>query len=292
MKKVNRRKFIGQTAMGLGSALVLSRLPMLRNIQSTSAISKHPIGFQSFPIRDILVKDFPGTLKMIANLGYETVEMCSPPGYKGAGFAPLVDMKAAEMRRIINDSGLSCPSCHFTFGEMKDNLDDRIEFSKQLGLTYMVCSSFWLPATATMKDYLDAADALNKIAEKINKAGLQTGYHNHEMEFAKIDGALIYDAIMGQLDPKLVKMQFQTEVINLGYKASTYFTKYPGRFLSSHMSDWTADKKQAPIGKGIIDWKEFFTAAQIGGVKYFYVEMDLDTFKDSALYLHKLLDNA
>ena len=56
------------------------------------------------------------------------------------------------------------------------------------------------------------------------------------------------------------------------------------------MSDWTADKKQVPIGKGIIDWKEFFTAAQTGGVKHFYVEMDLDTFKDSAYLLYKLLE--
>ncbi len=74
---------------------------------------------------------------------------------------------------------------------------------------------------------------------------MQTGkHHNHEMEFAMRDGELIYDAIMGRLDPGLVKMQFQTEVINLGYKAATYFTKYPGRFISSHLSDWTADKKE------------------------------------------------
>lgn len=290
MKKVNRRQFIGQTAMGLGSALVLSRLPMNLTVQPSSAIIKHQIGFQVFTIREMLVKDFPGTLKMMAGLGYQTVEMCSPSGYVSSGFGPLVNMKAAEMRGIIKDSGLSCPSCHFTFGELKENLDERIEFAQQLGLTNMVCSSFWLPATATLKDYQDSADALNKIAEKINKAGIQTGFHNHEMEFAKLDGVLIYDAVMAQLNPKLVKMQFQTEVINLGYKASTYFTKYPGRFISSHMSDWTADKKQVPIGKGIIDWKEFFAAAQTGGVKNFFVEMDLETFKDSALYIHGLLD--
>jgi len=290
MKTVNRRKFIGQAAMGLGSALALSQLPLRLGAQNHSNFSTHPIGFQVFPIREMLAKDFSGTLKMMAGLGYQTVEMCSPPGYVSTGFAPLVNMKAAEMRRIIDDAGLTCPSCHFTFGELKEKLDDRIEFAKQLGMSLMVCSSFWLPDNATIKDYLDAADSLNSIAEKINKAGLQTGYHNHEMEFAKRDDVVIYDALMGKLDPKLVKMQFQTEVINLGYKASTYFTKYPGRFIASHMSDWTADKKQVPIGQGVIDWKEFFAAAQIGGVKYFLVEMDLSTFKDSANFIHGLLD--
>jgi sugar phosphate isomerase/epimerase len=91
------------------------------------------------------------------------------------------------------------------------------------------------------------------------------------------------------LDGGLVKMQFQTEVINLGYKASTYFKKYPGRFISAHLSDWTADKKQVPVGKGIIDWKEFFEDAKTGGIRNFFVEMNMDNYKDSASYIHGLL---
>jgi sugar phosphate isomerase/epimerase len=199
-------------------------------------------------------------------------------------------MKTSDIRSIINDSGLTCRSCHFGFGELKEKLDDRIGFAQQLGLKHMVCSTFGIPATATIKDYMDAADKFNKIAEKINTANMQAGFHNHEIEFTTLDGQLIYDALMKQFDPKLVKMQFQTEVIKLGYKASTYFSKYPGRFISSHLSDWTADKKQVPVGKGVIDWKEYFVTAKTAGVEYFFVEMDMNTFKDSAQYIHGLLD--
>jgi hypothetical protein len=117
---------------------------------------------------------------------------------------------------------------------------------------------------------------------------MQAGFHNHEFEFAKLDNQLIYDALMGRFDPDLVKMQFQTEVINLGYKASTYFNKYPGRFISAHLSDWTADKKEVPIGQGIIDWKEFFASAKTGGVQNFFVEMKFDNLKESATYIHQL----
>ncbi len=152
----------------------------------------------------------------------------------------------------------------------------------------MVCSSFDLPKTAVLDDWLKAADKLNKAAEKIKKAGMITGCHNHQMEFATLDNQLIYDALMNRFNPDLVKMQFQTQVITLGYKASTYFNKYPGRFISSHLSDWTADKKEVPIGQGIIDWKEFFAAAKTGGVKYFYVEMNFDTMAPSATYLKQL----
>ena len=286
MKQINRRAFLSQTTIGLGAALALSQLP--EQLLAGARAANTPIGFQTYPIRDTLAKDFAGTLKMMADQGYQLVEMCSPQGYANIGFGPLVNMKTADMRSIITDAGLSCPSCHFGSGELFDKLDTSIDFSQQLGLKQMICSTFWLPKTATLKDYLDAADKLNKAAEKIKKAGMQAGFHNHDFEFAQLEGQLIYDALMGGFDPDLVKMQFQTEVINLGYKASTYFNKYPGRFISAHLSDWTADKKQVPIGQGVIDWKEFFTAAKTGGVKNFFVEMDSDKFKDSATYFHAL----
>lgn len=274
--------------MTLGATLVLSQLP--KQLFAQASASEIPVGFQTFPIRDKLAKDFAGTLKMMAGQGYQLTEMCSPTGYAQIGFGPLVSMKTSDMRSIINDAGLSCPSCHFGFGELTDasKLDASIEFARQLGLTQMICSTFWLPKDATLDDYLAAADKLNTAAEKIKAAGMQAGFHNHEFEFAKLDNQLIYDALMHRFDPGLVKMQFQTEVINLGYKASDYFTKYPGRFISSHLSDWTTDKKQVPVGQGVIDWKEFFATAKTGGVKNFFVEMDLDKFKDSATYIHSL----
>ena len=84
------------------------------------------------------------------------MEMCSPEGYVDSGFGPLTKIKPADMKKIINDAGLTCPSCHFGFEELTDHLDERIEWSKQLGLSVMVCSSFGLPKTATLDDYLKA----------------------------------------------------------------------------------------------------------------------------------------
>jgi sugar phosphate isomerase/epimerase len=288
MKKINRRDFLGKASLGIGGAVALSQLPLSIFAETDPIWLNQPIGFQTYPIRTMIVQDFPGTLKLMAGQGYQLVEMCSPQGYVSSGFGPLVNIKPAEMRKIIEDAGLHCPSCHFTFPELTDNLDERIEFAKQLGLTQMICSTFWLPKTAKLNDYLESADKLNKSAEKIKKAGMQAGFHNHEFEFATLDNKLIYDALMGRFDPELVKMQFQTEVINLGYKASTYFNKYPGRFISAHLSDWTADKKEVPIGQGVIDWKEFFAAAKTGGVQNFFVEMKFDNLKDSATYIHQL----
>lgn len=284
MQKFTRRSFLKEASASAGAALVLSQLP--KGLLAQASYADIPIGFQTWTIRDTLMKDFAGTLKMMAAQGYQLTELCSPKGYVNAGFGPLVSMKPADMRRMITDAGLSCPSCHFGFNEFSDeNLDDRIGFAHALGMSQMICSSFGLPQTASLNDYLARADALNKVGEKIKKAGLQAGFHNHSTEFAQLDGQLIYDALLKRFDPDQVKMQFQTEVINLGYKAATYFNQYPGRFVSAHLSDWTADKKQVPVGQGVIDWKEFFAAAKKGGVKNFFVEMEPSTFRESAAYI-------
>lgn len=283
MSKINRRSFLAVTSSGI-AALTLGDL-----FAAAKAKDIAP-GFQTWPIKEMLSKDIPGTLKIMSGMGYKLVEMCYPKGYEKIGFGSFVQYKGGELKKIFGDAGLTCPSCHFGTGDLISDdtkLNEAIQWSKDLGLRHMILSTFWLQEKGTLNDYLVAADKLNKAAEKIKAAGMQTAFHNHSFEFVQLDGKLVYDALLERFDPKLVKMQFQTEVINLGYKASDYFKKYPGRFVSAHLSDWTAEKKQVPIGQGVIDWKEFFATAKTGGVETFFVEMDFETYKPSAEYIAK-----
>ena len=289
MKTISRRQFLGKSALGIGTAIVASQVPLDLNAEAIFKPVKMPLGFQTWTVRDQLGKDFPGTLKMMAALGYQSVEMCSPPGYAALGFGPLVNLKAKEMRQIINDAGLAFTSTHYGIGELRDNLDDRIAFAAESGQKQMILSTFGLPGKATLDDWLKAADELNAIGMKTKKAGIQTGFHNHHMEFEKIDGKLIYDELLKAFDPEYVKMQFQVAVISAGYKASDYFKKYPGRFISAHLADWSpTEKKNVVLGKGVVDWKEFFAAVKKGGVQNIFVEMDPETFKDSAAFIRGL----
>lgn len=280
----SRRNFLKMSGAALGGAALLNHLPLssLGNVKN----APKSFGFQVWTIREELVNDFEGTLRKMASMGYREVEMCSPLGYSNAGFEPLNHMSGSEMRKIVEDAGLKCTSSHFNMGELREHLDDRIEWAHGLGMKQMMASSFWLPKDASVDDYRKAADELNAIGEKTKKAGLQMGFHNHHMEFEKRGDELIYDALLDQLDPDLVKMQFQVAVVDIGYKAADYFRKHPGRFISAHLADYSAEQeKQVPIGQGIVDWSELFKAAKKGGVKNFYVEMAPDTFKPSAEYL-------
>src|SRR5438128_2393998 len=141
MPTLSRRHFLTSSAIGTAAALCLEADPL-----------GMPIGCQTYPVREEIGKDFPGTLKQLAAIGYRRIEMCSPPGYEKSGYGSLVNMKASEMRQIIHDAGLGCESCHYQFRELKENLDDRIAFAKELSLKQMVLSTFGLRQDATMAD--------------------------------------------------------------------------------------------------------------------------------------------
>ncbi len=268
----------------MGSAAIISRIPL--NLNGFAATKTLTFGFQTWTLRDQLGNDLPGTLKMMADLGYQEVEFCSPLGYKDTPFEKFNSLSGKELRRMIEDTGLKCVSSHFNMPELQEQLDNRIEWAQEMGMKQMIASSFWLPKEATLDDYRKSCDALNEIGLKTKAAGIQTGFHNHHMEFEKLDGTLIYDALLERLDPGAVKMQFQVAVVNIGYKAADYFRKHPGRFISAHLSDWSVEKEnQVPVGQGIVDWNDFFKAAETGGVKNFFVEMDPETFPDSARFL-------
>jgi sugar phosphate isomerase/epimerase len=284
MNNISRRKFLG-TSLALGGAALATQLPFSLSAMPAGKMHKLPLGFQVWTIREELLKDFPGTLRKMAAMGYETVEMCSPPGY---GWTPLMKYSGREMLTIVNDAGLKLESTHYGMAELRKNLDERIGFAAESGQKQMILSSFGLPGSATMDDWIKAADELNEIGRKTKAAGIQAGFHNHHGEFEEIGGVLIYDELLKRFDPDLVKMQFQVAVVNIGFLAADYFTKFPGRFISAHLADWSIlDKKSVPLGKGIVDWKGLFAAAGTGGVKNIFVEMDPVTFAESVRFYNQ-----
>jgi len=285
MSAISRREFCktattSAAAVGLVSAGVLNRHADPLGL---------PIGCQTWPVREMIAKDFPGTLKQLAAAGFKSIELCSPAGYTEYGFGGLAKYKGAELKKIINDAGLTCVSSHFGMDELRTNQDDRINWATDIGLTQMLVASLGGPKNPTMDDVKRAADEYNKMGEKAAKAGIQQGLHNEEFETSAVDGKRTYDILFELLDPKLVKFQFQVSTVSQGFDAAEYFNKYPGRFVSMHVQGWSAQtKKIMPVGQDSLDWKKIFTAAKTGGIKNYFVEMKLDMMKDSVPYLHNM----
>jgi sugar phosphate isomerase/epimerase len=286
MSVISRREFVTQSAAGaLAGGLVMSQA-----VELDANPLGLPLGCQTWPVREMIAKDFPSTLKQLSAAGFQSIEMCSPVGYADNGFGDLAKYSGNELKTIIRNAGLACVSSHFGIDELRKNQDDRIAWARDLGLTQMIVPSLAGPKHPTLDDVKRAAEEYNKIGEKAAQAGIQQGLHNENFECSTLpDGKRTYDVLFELLDRKLVKFQFQVSTISQGFDAAEYFTRYPGRFISMHVQGWSAtSKKIVPVGQGTLDWKRIFTAAKVGGIENYFVEMELGMMRASVPYLRQL----
>ena len=285
MPMISRREFVKNATAYAAAASFLSASVLELRANPLGL----PIGCLTWPVREMIGKDYPGTIKVLADAGFQMIELCSPVGYADSGFAGLAKYKGSELRKILSDAGVGCVSSHFGIKELRENQQRALEWAKDVGLTQMLVPSLEGPKNPTMDDVKRAAEEYNKIGERAAKAGIQQGLHNEEFELSMVDGKRTYDLLFGLLDPKLVKFQFQVSTISQGYDAAEYFTRYPGRFISMHVQGWSTEaKKIMPVGQDSLDWKKIFTGAKTGGIKNYFVEMDLEKMKASVSYLRKL----
>ena len=289
MADLSRREFLRKTAADAAVAGFMAT--------GTAALRANPLGLpigsQTWPHRQ-MIKDgnFAGLAKTLADIGVKSVELCSPLGY--TDFASLSDGKL--VKRVLTDHGLTCESSHFSMRELREKQPESIAWAKDVGITQMITASLGGGNAPTMDDVKKAADEYNVIATAAAKAGMQQGLHNEGFEVSMVDGQRTYDLLMGLLDPKLVKFQFQMSTISQGFVAADYFTKYPGRFFSMHVQDVDLNATPPPggrggsgvqvaVGKGSIDWVKTFTAAKVGGVKNYFVEQNMELTKESVAAL-------
>src|SRR5215813_1439142 len=181
MSVISRREFIKNSALSAAAAGLVSADAELR-----ATPLGLPIGCQTWPVREMIAKDFPGTIKQLANAGFQTVELCSPAGYADSGFAGLAKYSGTELRKILSDAGVSCVSSHFGIQELRENQEARIAWAKDVGLTQMIVPSLDGPKNPTLDDVKRAADEYTKMGERSAKAGIQQGLHNEEFECSTV----------------------------------------------------------------------------------------------------------
>ena len=190
-----------------------------------------PIGCQTYPVRKMIANDFPGTIKVLADAGFETVELCSPVGYADSGFAVLAKYKGPELRKILNDAGVKCESSHFDIGELRKDMPGRIAWAHEVGLTQMLVPSLDGPNKPTMDDVKRAADEYNKIGEQAAKAGIRQGLHNEGFELSMVDGKRTYDVLIDLLDPKICQLSIPGFHHQPGLRCRRVFHEISGPIL-------------------------------------------------------------
>jgi len=289
MSSISRRRF-----MALGSAAALVAALQRRVKASPMGL---PVGIQLYTVSKPLNDDPAGTLKQLYAVGYREVES-----------AGMAKMTPKELRKMIDDAGLKCPSAHLQL--TKDDLGPAFEEANIYGAQYAVSSVLRSFDPAVMKAARAAAqsgkeikvpsmpplgvDGFKKTAEKMNDvgkkakaAGLQYAYHNHNFEFEKMpDGSPGYDILVKETDPDLVKFEIDCGWMCVaGYDPIAYMKNYPGRVKMLHIKDFqkmapTTDlmgpnrPKGADLGTGFVDYGPIFIEGKAAGIEHIFDEQE------------------
>ena len=266
-----------------------------------------PLGLQLFSVREMLSKDFEGTLKQVASLGYREVE--------AAGF---YSRSPAQVKAAMQAAGLSCVSAHYSFDDLSNSLEEIIAYGRALGLQYIICGFPGFKDSSrvkgksynaqiqsfTLDDLRWSAERFNDFGRKIKVAGMKFGYHNHTMEFPPRDGVIPFDEMIRLTDPELVCFELDCGwVIVGGGDPVAYLQRYPRRIAMLHIKDFkptgrpfsiTDSPPAAELGRGTIDNRRILAAGQAAGIRHRFVEQEdydmspLDALKKDAEYMRDI----
>ncbi|NOR87682.1 MAG: TIM barrel protein [Bacteroidales bacterium] len=227
------------------------------------------IGIQLYTIRELVKNNFVGTLKILSEIGYKSVEAA---GYSNGKF---YDYSPKEYKNIVADLGLIPLSTHtsFSLNDAQKVIDDTLE----AGMKYLIIPWLAPEKRKTLENYKALADEYNKIGEKCTASGLTFGYHNHAFEFEKIDDTIPYNFLLENTETNLVTMELDLYwMVYGGYQPLEYFKKYPGRFKLWHIKDMNnqENRHSTEIGSGIINFTEIFDMKKEAGMEYCFVEQE------------------
>ena len=301
MSAVTRRGFLQSAAtLACGSAVLGSA----RLLASPFGL---PIGLQLYSVREMMHADYEGTLKKVGSLGFQEVE--------AAGY---FNHTPQQVKDAMSGAGLHLVSSHHSAPDLTKDFDKILDFEKQVGVRYLICSfpGFRDPSKVkgksfaaildafTLDDYKWNADQFNHWGEKAKAAGLKFGYHNHTMEFQPKDGVVPLDEMIRLTDPSLVTFELDCGwVIVGGANPVDYIKRYPNRISMLHVKDFKHTEKPATIaapppaaqlGQGTLDYKPVFEAAKKGEIKHYFVEQEafdmppFEALKIDADYMKKL----
>lgn len=282
--------------------MATSALMLNGQVFANRAKPAYKMGLQLFTIRDAMAKDPFTTIEKVAALGYEDTETY--------GFDPKAvsyyGLKAKEFVGLLNDHGLTSTSGHYDFpryfnasdSELMAYVDQCIIGADILKQPYITWP--WLdPNDRTIEKFKQLAPKLNRIGERIKKAGLGFAYHNHNFEFIDHQGENGYQIIMHETDPALVKLQIDLYWVMRASKLSPgeLFRMQPGRFVMWHIKDMDKlTQDYTELGNGSIDYTKILPDMELAGMEYYYLEQggnfrqnSMQSIAESAAFFKKNL---
>jgi sugar phosphate isomerase/epimerase len=228
--------------------------------------AKPVVALQMYTVRDEAQKDFPATLKAVAEMGYPAIQLAGTFG-----------LSARELRKILDDLGLRVAGAHVGLDALEGQLEQEMTYHLEVGTIDLVVPALPQSRRADKEGYRQVADSMNSMGHRLKDARMRLSYHNHAFEFERFDGQYALDLLLGWCDPELVKWEPDVYWIKVGGEdPAAYIRKYTGRCPLIHLKDMTADESRtfAEVGEGILDWPPILEASEENGAEWYVVEQD------------------
>lgn len=273
----NRRDFLKISAAGSVGMMLLGTVGCKTTVDRKS----FGVGLQLYTIRDAMTADALGSLKKLSDMGYKNLELAGFADGKFYGYSP------SEFKKIVSDLGMEVISSHAAVeaqGITTETAQAMADAHAELGVKY--CIQPWVnDEDRTIETYKRMIGDWNKVGEIMKAVGIQFGYHNHNFEFANLDGIVpYYDIFMPEMDASLITMELDMYwATKAGQDPVAMFDKYPGRFQLFHFKDMAQQSEPffdvvkddiTSVGAGLIDFKRIYAAREKAGMKYLFVEDD------------------
>jgi len=226
------------------------------------------IGVQLYTVRDDLSKDFKGTLRQVAELGYEGVEFA---GYGG--------LPAQELKQLLDELNLKPIGAHVSLNQMREDLDKEIDYLLAIGAEYLICPYVAAEERENAEAWKSLFVFLGESARKAKAKGLKFAYHNHAFEFeTKIEGQYVFDALYASAPEEILVEMDAGWVQYAGLDTLQYMADYTGRLPLLHLKDFKGminnQINTVELGQGEIDLPAVIEAASEAGVEWLIVEQD------------------
>ena len=241
------------------------------------------IALQLYSIKELTSVDFLGTLKKVADTGYDGVE-----------FAGYFGVSSKELKKALDDYGLQAAGSHIGIAELQLQLDQMIEYSLELNSPYMICPGLPEEMRDSVDSYKRTAELLDRIGERCKEQGIRLGYHNHAVEFLQFNGEYGLDLLVNHTQPQNLFVELDTYwVEHAGLRSVDFIHKYKDRCSILHMKDMKSlqDKTNTEVGSGIMDFQAIAAAAKAYGMEWYTVEQEafdipqLESIEKSLRYL-------
>lgn len=253
-------------------------------------MKKFKVGVQLYSVKDAMSKDIHGTLKAIKEMGYDYVEL--------AGY---YEMEATELKKLLDQYGLTAISTHDSYEKILENPEKKIADMKALGVKYYAMPWMGLDKHKGSEVYEKTVSDYIKAGEMLEENGIKQLYHNHAHEFTRFDKKFVFEWLLEDVGDLLWPEVDVCWVHYAGYKPDDYILKFKNKLPILHLKDFVCEKidgpvytseeadnpkypdmkevgfKFKPVGHGVQDIPAILKVAEEVGTEYVIVE---DEVKD------------